>query len=94
MPRDGPSRATSRLTNDIDRIIEIWSDCHRRYGDAGPWLFGEFSIADAMYAPVVSRFTTYQIDVAQPVADYMEAVEREPDWALWATQCRTERGDT
>ena len=51
----------SRAQSDIERVIEIWSDCLRRYG--GPWLFGERSMADAMYAPVVTRFKTYDVRV-------------------------------
>jgi glutathione S-transferase len=44
---------------DIARIGELWNDCRARFGAAGPWLFGEYSVADAMYAPVVLRFRTY-----------------------------------
>ena len=51
--------ATPGLEADIDRVDEIWNDCRRRFGASGPWLFGEYSIADAMYAPVVLRFNTY-----------------------------------
>src|SRR3954466_11365804 len=56
---------------DIARIQQIWSDCRARYGKTGPYLFGPFSAADAMYAPVVHRFRTYAVDVASPVRDYM-----------------------
>jgi glutathione S-transferase len=44
---------------DVARIQAIWDDCRTKYGNSGPWLFGEFSIADAMYAPVVLRFNHY-----------------------------------
>ena len=47
------------VTNDIARIVSIWNEVRSRFGDSGPFLFGDFSIADAMYAPVVSRFATY-----------------------------------
>jgi len=50
---------TAGLTSDIERIDELWNDCRRRFGAGGPWLFGEFSIADAMFSPVVLRFNTY-----------------------------------
>ena len=53
------------LAADIDRIFEIWSDCHRRYRSGGDWLFGNFSVADAMYAPVVLRFRTYGVNLPQ-----------------------------
>ncbi len=51
---------------DIARIEELWSDCRRRFGASGPWLFGEYSVADAMYAPVVLRFRTYGARCATP----------------------------
>ncbi len=49
------------LIAEIDRIFAIWSDCHQRYGRHGDWLFGRFSIADTMFAPVVLRFRSYGI---------------------------------
>jgi glutathione S-transferase len=52
---------TDAVTADIDRIFAIWSDCQQRYGKQGDWLFGRFSVADAMYAPVVLRFRSYGI---------------------------------
>src|SRR3954454_4738500 len=57
---------------DIARIQESWSECRARYGKRGPYLFGAFSGADAMYAPVIHRFRTYAIDVSPIVRDYME----------------------
>src|ERR1700712_1678257 len=56
---------------DIARVQESWAECRRHYGKLGPYLFGAFSGADAMYAPVVYRFRTYAIDVAPEVRDYM-----------------------
>lgn len=49
---------------DIDRIFAIWTDCQHRYGNEGDWMFGRFSIADAMFAPVVLRFRTYGINLS------------------------------
>jgi len=75
---------------DIDRIFAIWSDCRRRYG-AG-WLFGRFSVADAMYAPVVLRFRTYGINLPESASAYparlMES-EALQDWLL-ASESETE----
>jgi glutathione S-transferase len=68
---------------DIARVQQIWSDCRARYGKTGPYLFGPFSAADAMYAPVVHRFRTYAIDVAPPVRDYMAALAALPAFAEW-----------
>lgn len=68
---------------DIDRIIAIWRDCRQRYGAAGPFLFGGFSIADAMFAPVVTRFDTYHIPLAAGEREYADAIvalEPMQDW--------------
>ena len=78
------------LTNDIDRIIEIWSDCHRRYGDNGSWLFGDFSIADAMYAPVVLRLRTYGINLPESAAHYPQRVLQSEAMQAWLLACETE----
>src|SRR5262245_20305827 len=64
------------------RLDAMWSECLARFG--GPFLFGQgFSAADAMYAPVVSRFHTYAIDVGPASRAYMEAVMALPAWAEW-----------
>ncbi len=68
---------------DIARVQEIWTDCRTRYGAQGPYLFGEFSAADAMYAPVVHRFGTYAINVSPVVRDYMTAMIAFPAFAEW-----------
>ena len=80
------------LGNDIDRVINIWSDCHRQYGERGGWLFGEFSVADAMYAPVVLRLRTYGINLPESAVYYphrlLESAAMQ-DW-LAAAECETE----
>ena len=58
------------LTADIDRVLAIWTDCHQRYGKDGDWLFGRFSVADAMFAPVVLRFRTYGINLPDSAEAY------------------------
>ena len=68
---------------DIARVQQIWIDCRTRYGAQGPYLFGAFSAADAMYAPVVHRFRTYAIDVPPVVRDYMAAMMAHPAFAEW-----------
>jgi glutathione S-transferase len=67
----------------IARIQDIWTNARKQYGAGGPFLLGKFSIADAMYAPVVQRFETYRIDVSAPVADYMRAMMALPAWQEW-----------
>ncbi len=62
------------LRSDIFRVIELWSDLRARFAAAGPWLFGEFSAADAMYAPVVLRFVTYGVEVEEPARSFVDAI--------------------
>jgi glutathione S-transferase len=69
--------------DNIVRVQEIWTDCRQRYGARGPYLFGTFTAADAMYAPVVHRLRTYAIDVQPEVRDYMEAMWSHPAFAEW-----------
>jgi glutathione S-transferase len=78
------------LTSDIDRIIDIWSDCHRQYGDSGSWLFGDFSIADAMYAPVVLRLRTYGINLPESAGHYAQRVLQSEAMHEWLLACETE----
>ena len=57
---------------DLLRIESIWSECRRQYEARGPWLFGSYSIADAMYAPIVLRFNTYGAPLSGAARDYFE----------------------
>ena len=66
---------------DAARIDAMWSECLVRYG--GPFLFGAFGAVDAMYAPVVSRFYTYAVEVGKSSRVYMEAVMALPAWGEW-----------
>jgi len=65
------------------RVQEIWADCHARYGKRGPFLFGAFSGADAMYAPVVHRFRTYAIPVRAEAQPYVDAMMSLPAFQEW-----------
>jgi len=78
------------LTNDIDRVIAIWTDCHRRYGEIGPWLFGDFSIADAMFAPVVLRFRTYGINLNESAGYYPRRLLESEAMQEWLAACESE----
>ena len=71
---------------DIARVQQIWTDCRKRHGSLGPYLFGRFSAADAMYAPVVHRFRTYAIEVSPVVRDYMEVMLMHPAVAEWTRE--------
>jgi glutathione S-transferase len=66
---------------DVARIDAMWRECRTRYG--GPFLFGRFGAADAMYAPVVSRFHTYAVEVGEGSRAYMDAVMALPAWREW-----------
>jgi glutathione S-transferase len=81
---------TVEVVDSIRRIDTMWTDCRSRFGQAGPFLFGAFGAADAMYAPVVSRFHTYDVDVGPVARGYMEAVMALPAWAEWCAGAREE----
>jgi glutathione S-transferase len=67
---------------DIERILWIWRDCLERWG--GPWLLGaEKSVADAMYAPVVTRFRTYDVKLDAACEAYAQTILAWPDVAEW-----------
>ena len=75
---------------DIDRVTAIWRECLGKYG--GPYLFGARpSLADAMYAPVTTRFTTYDVKLDRQCADYCETIQALPDMMEWIEDARTER---
>jgi glutathione S-transferase len=67
----------------IARIEQIWIECRAAYGKLGPFLFGAFGAADAMFAPVVHRFRTYAIDVAPPALAYMDTMMSVPAFQEW-----------
>lgn len=71
------------VAENVLRIDAMWTECRARHGAAGPFLFGGFGAADAMYAPVVSRFHTYGIEVGEAARAYMAAVMALPAWEEW-----------
>jgi glutathione S-transferase len=73
----------SDVMDNVRRIESIWTDCRRRFGQGGRFLFGVFSAADAMYAPVVSRLHSYGLDVGEVSRAYMDTVMALPAWAEW-----------
>ncbi len=74
---------------DIARIVEIWSECLETWG--GPWLFGRRpSVADAMYAPVVTRFVTYDVQLNGAAADYAAHIAAWPDLVEWTEAAMAE----
>jgi glutathione S-transferase len=78
------------LEADIERIDEIWNDCRRRFGGGGPWLFGEYTVADAMYAPVVVRFKTYGATISENARWYMASVLEDGALQEWLQAAKQE----
>ena len=77
---------------DIDRIVEIWTECIAAYG--GPFLFGERrGAADAMYAPVVTRFLTYDVKLNRPCIEYTRTIMAMPEMVEWIAAARLEPDD-
>jgi len=86
-----PMNATARLNvalndagaSDVARIDELWQDCRAKYSSAGPWLFGSYCIADAMYAPVVLRFNTYGPTLSPVAKAYMQQTLSDTHMQEW-----------
>jgi glutathione S-transferase len=78
-----PRPQSEKVMSDVARIEAIWSDCRARFGKGGPFLFGRYGAADAMYAPVVARFYNYGLPVGGGARDYMDAVMALPAWVEW-----------
>jgi glutathione S-transferase len=86
-----PNRGvTPEAQADINRITAAWRDCRKRFGEGGAFLFGDLTIADAMYAPVVSRFRTYKIELDEEAQRYGEAVWALPALQEWLAAARNE----
>lgn len=78
-PRDLPDA----VKRDVRRIDTLWQICLGQFGGGGPFLYEQFSAADAMFAPVVSRFHTYAIEVSATSRAYMDAIMALPAWKEW-----------
>lgn len=79
------------LDRDIRRIEQLWADCRTRFGQGGSWLFGNFTIADAMFAPVAFRFMTYNVPVGKVAREYMDTVFAHPAVKEWVEAAKQER---
>ena len=86
-PGKGMSPAVQQ---DIDRIVEIWQSCRVRYGSGGEMLFGHFTIADAFYAPVATRFRTYAVALPAAAQRYADALLELSAVQEWMAQARRE----
>jgi len=75
---------------EISRVEKLWDECRSRFGAGGPWLFGEYCVADAMYAPVVLRLRTYGANVRATTAEYMATVLADPHMRDWLAAAAAE----
>lgn len=86
-----PARAwPDAVQRDIDRVVAIWTDCRARYAAEGPFLFGGFSIADAMYAPVVWRFTGFSVALPESAQLYCATMLALPAMQRWRREAEAE----
>ncbi|HRM95152.1 MAG TPA: glutathione S-transferase C-terminal domain-containing protein, partial [Alicycliphilus sp.] len=74
---------------DVQRLVDMWGELLAQHG--GPMLFGQFTIADAFYAPVCMRLATYALPVPQPIADYVRRVQQLPGVKAWIDGALAER---
>jgi glutathione S-transferase len=79
------------LARDIRRIDALWSACRMEYGGGGGWLFGDFSVADAMFAPVLFRFQSYGADLSPEARAYYEHALADVDVRAWQQAAREEK---
>lgn len=81
---------TPDVQKDIDRIVALWIECRETFGENGALLFGHFTVADAMYAPVVARFMTYAVSLPTTAQAYCEAVQSLSSVQEWSVAARAE----
>jgi glutathione S-transferase len=75
---------------DVARIEAAWAHARKTFGKGGPYLFGRFSAADAMFAPVVNRLHVYDVPVSKPTRDYMETIMALRAWKAWIADAEAE----
>jgi glutathione S-transferase len=87
-----PNPNNPQANADVDRIEKMWRTCRESFGKngGGPFLFGRYTIADAMYAPVVTRFRTYGVKLGATAAAYAEAVLTDRDFLVWEAAAKAE----
>ncbi len=85
-----PRQLTAEVESNVRRIEAMWTDCRKRYGAGGAFLFGSFGAADAMYAPVVTRLRTYGVTVDSDTDAYCKAVLAQPAIKEWIDAAKNE----
>jgi len=83
-------RRAEEVRSEIDRVQDIWIECRRRHQSDGPFLFGHFSIADGMYAPMVTRFWTYGVKTRPGAAAYVDTIMNLPAMKQWVEAAKRE----
>lgn len=78
-----PKDRGQEVLDDIARLEVLWGEARERFGEAGPFLYGEFCATDAMFAPVVTRLDTYQLPVSEGMRTYMDAVLNHAAFLAW-----------
>jgi glutathione S-transferase len=86
---DIPARIEA-VRGEVDRIAAIWGQCRRKFGKGGPFLFGKFSIADGMFAPVATRFDTYGVKLPPVPAAYVKTMMNLPAMQEWIAAAKQE----
>ncbi|MBY8828132.1 glutathione S-transferase family protein [Hephaestia mangrovi] len=85
-----PKRPDDDVLADMERIMELWAQARARYGGDGDFLFGDFSAADIMYAPVCTRIVTWSLPIARFAGSYVEAVLQHPFMQDWIAAAQEE----
>ena len=86
----GDPALSDEVRADVARIEAAWAHARAAFGQGGPFLFGRFSAADAMFAPVVNRFHVYDVPVSKPTRAYMETIMALPAWKAWIADAHAE----
>ncbi|WP_437682988.1 glutathione S-transferase N-terminal domain-containing protein [Sorangium sp. So ce131] len=81
---------TDAASQDVARVQTIWNDCRSRFGQGGEFLFGRFTIADAMYAPVATRFDTYGVELDEVSRRYAASILAFPAMQEWIAKAKEE----
>lgn len=84
MQRNAPlASVADDVKHDIQRVVALWAGCRERFGQGGPYLFGEVSIADAYFAPVASRLRSYGVQLPADAAAYVDTIFQWPAFQRW-----------
>ena len=89
-PRRLDAETAAEVDANVARIEFAWADARQKFGHAGPFLFGTFSAADAMFAPIVNRFDAYGVPVSPASRAYMDAIAALPAWRDWRAGAEAE----